>query len=88
MEALAEEKPAEFEKKISYLPKFVDNGIRGGGCMNLFKALRSNGVFVHQWWGDLELHWSLLIIAHDATVLRTVLFLLSGVLLLFVSSRM
>ncbi|KAG6735585.1 hypothetical protein POTOM_061772 [Populus tomentosa] len=24
----------------------------GGDCMDLFKSLRSSGVFVHQWWGD------------------------------------
>ena len=21
-------------------------------CMDIYKALRSNGVYVHQWWGD------------------------------------
>ncbi|KAJ7976969.1 Methyltransferase type [Quillaja saponaria] len=29
-----------------------DEGVVRGGCMDLFKGLRRNGVFVHQWWGD------------------------------------
>jgi len=24
----------------------------GGNCLDLFKSLRSSGVFLHQWWGD------------------------------------
>ncbi|KAJ8899861.1 hypothetical protein K2173_019564 [Erythroxylum novogranatense] len=27
-------------------------GLLEGDCMDLFKSLRSSGVFVHQWWGD------------------------------------
>ena len=23
-----------------------------GSCMDIYKDLRSNGVYVHQWWGD------------------------------------
>ncbi|KAJ8754093.1 hypothetical protein K2173_001991 [Erythroxylum novogranatense] len=27
-------------------------GLVEGDCMDLFKSLRSSGIFVHQWWGD------------------------------------
>ncbi|EEF42958.1 conserved hypothetical protein [Ricinus communis] len=34
-------------------PDHVDgNGVTSKDCMNLFKSLRSSGVYVHQWWGD------------------------------------
>ncbi|XVF07925.1 hypothetical protein REPUB_Repub06bG0181300 [Reevesia pubescens] len=30
----------------------IDSGVVKGDCMDLFKALRRTGVYVHQWWGD------------------------------------
>ncbi|KAK8546319.1 hypothetical protein V6N13_067540 [Hibiscus sabdariffa] len=32
--------------------RIENGGVVKGDCMNLFKALRRTGVYVHQWWGD------------------------------------
>ncbi|KAE8679376.1 putative E3 ubiquitin-protein ligase LOG2-like [Hibiscus syriacus] len=32
--------------------RIENGGVVKGDCMDLFKALRRSGVYVHQWWGD------------------------------------
>ena len=44
--------PKNGRKQIEDLKMLVQRDASKGSCMDIYKDLRSNGVYVHQWWGD------------------------------------